>query len=289
MPKGATIVDSASVRLIEPRQPAMGERLRETWVYRRLVWYFSKRFIQKLYARTWLGRLWIPLRPGITLGSQILIYGGLLGAPSDGKPYALFFIIGSSVWEMFYRTAYFSTRSLELNKRLLKRLYIPRLVVLIGSAGAGLAMFFVYISFALGFVVYYYATSGTTHLGLGLNTLAVPVGLLMVLLIALSIGLWLSIYSARARDVRWTLRYALSFWFLITPVIYPLSQVPSGYRTAAELNPMAAPIEMIRYGLLGVGHFPPLALAVSIAAILVVGGGGLWFFNRSEASALDNL
>lgn len=289
MPNGAATVDSASVRIIEPRQPAMLERLRETWVYRRLVWYFSKRFIQKLYARTWLGRLWIPLRPGITLGSQILIYGGLLGAPSDGKPYALFFIVGSATWEMFYRTAYFATRSLELNRRILSRLYIPRLVVLFGSVGAGLAMFLIYLAFALGFAAYYFATSGTTHLGLGLNTVAVPAGVALVLMTAMSIGLWLSIYSARARDVRWSLRYALGFWFLITPVIYPLSQVPSGYQTAAELNPMAAPVELIRYGLLGVGHFPPLTLATSIGAILLVGGLGLWFFNSREASALDNL
>src|SRR5437763_160305 len=95
--------------------------------------------------------------------------------------------------------------------------------------------------------------------------------------------------SARARDVRWSLRYALSFWFLITPVIYPLSQVPSGYRTAAELNPLAAPVELIRYGLLGVGRFPPLAIATSIGSIVVVGGLGLLFFNSREASALDNL
>ena len=211
------------------------------------------------------------------------------GAPSDGKPYALFFIIGSATWEMFYRTAYFATRSLELNRRILARLYVPRLVILFGSVATGLAMFVIYLAFGLGFAMYYLATSGTTHLGLGLKTLAVPAGVVLVLLIALSIGLWLSIYSARARDVRWGLRYALSFWFLITPVIYPLSQVPSGYRQAAEVNPMAAPIELIRYGLLGVGHFPPLALATSLGAILFVGGGGLWFFNRSEASALDNL
>lgn len=280
---------SGDVRVIEPRPPRVLARLRETWRFRALIGFFAMRSAQKLYMRTFLGILWLPLRPAIFLTSQILIFGGLLNAPSEGKPYAVFFIVGSSAWEFFHRTAYFATRSLEFNRRVLRRVYVPRLIVVIGSAGAGTLVYAMYLVITAGFAVYYYFTAGTTYFDLGLHSLLIPLGLVLCLLIAYTIGLWLAIYSVQARDVRWSLHYALSFWFIITPVIYPLSDLHGVPHTLAQFNPMTAPIEMIRLGFLGVGGAPPTAMLVTAATILFVGGGGLWFFNNREAAALDSL
>jgi hypothetical protein len=46
---------------------------------------------------------------------------------------------------------------------------------------------------------------------------------------------------------------------------------------------------MIRLGLFGTGDVLPVSVAMTAGTILVVGGFGLRFFNRSEAKALDAL
>jgi lipopolysaccharide transport system permease protein len=113
--------------------------------------------------------------------------------------------------------------------------------------------------------------------------------LVLTFALCAAIGLFTSVYGAQARDVRFSLNYAMGFWYFFTPVLYPLSTVPSSYRTLMELNPMTAPMEMFRNGIFGTGGVPMLGLAATIVTIVVVGSLGLRFFIRSEAAALDNL
>lgn len=279
----------ARPRVIEPRQPGPLERVREFWRYRRLIPYFGKRFIEKLYLRTWLGWLWIPLRPILDVGARVLIFGALLGVPSDGVPYLLFFLIGMSAWQFFATTTYWATRCVELNRRVLKRMYLPRLTVLVASVAPSALFYIMYMIIAAIVVAYYQIADGVFYLVLGPELLIAVAGLVLSTLLALSIGLFTSIWGAQARDVRFTLAYVLNFWFFLTPVIYPLSTIPEGFQTVASLNPMTAPIEMVRYGFLGSGEVPLTALAVSVGTIVVIALGGLAYFSRSEALALDGL
>ena len=85
------------------------------------------------------------------------------------------------------------------------------------------------------------------------------------------------------------MRYFMRFWSYLTPIIYPMSQVPPKLRWAIYLNPMASVIETFKWGLLGVGQFPVLPLLSSLAVILVVGAAGVWYFSRSEAASVDSL
>ena len=52
---------------------------------------------------------------------------------------------------------------------------------------------------------------------------------------------------------------------------------------------MTAPMEMVREAMFGNGDVTPLGLGVTGGAILIIGSLGLWFFNRSESTALDYL
>lgn len=277
------------VRVIEPRQPGVRERIAEAWRYRRLVSYFGRAYIEKSYKKTWLGWIWIPLRPILNVGTRVVVFGGLLGAPSGGKPYLLFFLVGTSAWQLFSQTALWSTRSLEMSRRVLKRVYVPRLTALVASLAPSGLNFLLYAAMTALAVAYYVVADDAFHLELGAETAVTLVGLLLAVAVALAMGLWLSIFAAQARDVRFALGYVLSVWFFLTPVIYPLSAVPDRFQGIASLNPLTAPVELVRYGLLGAGEVPTLALAICVGFIAVVGAPGLWFFNRSEAAALDSL
>jgi lipopolysaccharide transport system permease protein len=278
-----------TVFVIEARRPGTVERLRELWAYRRLTAYFARRYIQKGYQRTWLGWIWIPLRPVLSIAPRVLVFGGLLGAPSGRVPYLVFFLVGTSAWELFERTAYWATRSIELNRRVLTRLYVPRLTALVAAVAPSGLNFLLYLALTLSAGLYYAIADSHWYLVFGVRTLVALAGLVLVVLLGLGIGLWAAPYGAQARDVRFTLRYVLSFWYFLTPVIYPLSAVPERFRGIAGVNPMTAPMEMARYGLLGQGEIPRTALLVTLGTIAVVVLGGLRQFGRAEAAAIDSL
>jgi len=277
-----------AVTVIEPRQPGILARTREFWDYRRMTWFFGLMFIEKLYARTILGWVWIPLRPLIAVASRVLIFGGLLGAPSQGVPYFLFFLVGFGSWQFFSYLAFWGTRSLELGRRVFGKMYAPRLTALAGAVVPAGVNFLLNAAIMVVATIGFFISDGTTHLDGGVGTLLVFVGLGLELAIGMSIGLWTSVLNARARDVRFFMGTVLGFWFFLTPVIYPLSDVPGSFATVASLNPMTAPIELVRMGMFGVGGVPLTAVLSTAIFIVVVGGAGIRFFNRAERLALDS-
>jgi len=281
--------EQSNVLVIGPRAAGPRARVSELWQRRTLIVFFGRRMLEKRYARTILGWIWLPLRPVLAVGSAAFLFGGVLRVPSDGVPYILFLLVGLSSWLLFSNTAYWSTRSLELSRSLLRRMYVPRLTVLIASAAPPVVDFVIYVIIAGIAFACYAVADGRLYLELGPATPLALLGLVLLLLMAFSIGVWTSVVATHARDVRFTLRYILGFWQFVTPVVFPLSAVPPGYRTVVVLNPATAPMQMVRRGLLGIGEIPTTSLLVTAGTLILFGAMGLRFFLRSEALALDNL
>ena len=59
-----------------------------------------------------------------------LVFGGILGVGVPGIPYLLYFAVTLGVWVVFSQTAYLQTRSLEITRSEVRRLYVPRLIPL---------------------------------------------------------------------------------------------------------------------------------------------------------------
>ena len=288
IPEGAHIGDRQTW-VIEPSRVGLWAYLREFWRYRRITWFFCGRTLKKMYQRTFLGRFWILLRPLAPLAISTLIFGGLLGVPSDGVPYFLFFLAGSTPWVLFEQSLMWVTRSLEMNRGLVKKVYFPRLVVPVAGVTPGLVYFAVYITILAGTLVYFLATEERWYLVVGPGLLWAAAAVCLCVVFAIAVGLWTSVWAARARDVRFTLRYVLRFWFYLTPVIYPLSQVPEQYRDWIFLNPMAVIVETFKWGILGIGDLYPRGFGVSIGVILIILVGGLRYFTQVESASVDRM
>jgi lipopolysaccharide transport system permease protein len=274
---------------IEPRLTGVGARAREMWAYRRMFLFFGRRAFEKLYKRTVLGKAWIFLRPLVPLAVRVFVFGGLLQVGgSSGVPYFLFVSVGTAVWELFASSLMWATRSLQLNGAILSRLYVPRLILPIASMVPGIAYFAIHVGVIVAALVYYRVQDGVWYLDPTWLFVA-PVAVVLVLLFALSIGLWTAVLGAGARDVRFGLGYVLEFWIYLTPVVYPVSIVPDHVEWAFYLNPIAVYVVAFRGAILG-GEGPPPLAWVSALAITAVGlAAGLSFFYRAEAEAVDSL
>jgi ABC-type polysaccharide/polyol phosphate export permease len=131
-------------------------------------------------------------------------------------------------------------------------------------------------------VGFYVLERGEFYLALRPATLLVPCALVMLTVFAWACGLWFSPLAPRARDVRRLTGYVIGFWYFLTPVMYPIDEIPAGFQFLASLNPATAPIELIKDGLLDVGEVTSLGLVTYFVALVVVGGVGLRIFLPKE-------
>ncbi len=209
-----------------------------------------------------------------------VLFGHLAKVPSDGVPYPVFAFTALLPWQLFAFALTESSNSLVGSQNLITKVYFPRLVIPLSSILAGI------VDFAIAFVILllmmaYYRIKPTGAV------VWLPLFLLFAIATALSIGLWLSALNVKYRDVRYTIPFLTQLWMYATPVGYPSSLVPKPWRAWFGLNPMAGVVEGFRWALLGTSAAPGALLWVSVAAVVLLLSGGLFYFRRIESTFAD--
>ena len=265
---------------IRPQTGWTAAGLKELWEYRELLYFLTWRDIKVRYKQTVLGAAWAIIQPFFMMVVFSLFFGYLAKVPSDGIPYPIFAYCALLPWQLFAHALTESSNSLVANERLITKVYFPRLVVPISAVLGGL------LDFAIAFVILllmmaYYGVRPTWAI------VTLPAFLLLAMLTALGVGLWLSALNVKYRDVRYTISFLIQFWLFATPVAYSSSIVPARWRALYGLNPMAGVVEGFRWALLGKSEGPGALLVVSVAVVILILIGGLYYFRRMEAEFAD--
>lgn len=281
---------TADVTVIEPRRTAPRALLREVVRYRHLLRYFAMATLRRTYRATVLGWVWLLIRPIVPVVVSTLIFHQLAGIQAGPVPYGLFFLVGMTVWSLLDDGSMWATRSLQIHRGLLTKFYFPRIILPVAAMAPGIFNFLIHLGLVLVFSLYFLTSEGKFYLAAGAHSWLAVVAVVLSLGLAIGIGFFTSVLGGEMRDVRFTLRYILQFWFFLTPIAYPLSLVPDQLRWMAAINPMTTAVELFRWGLFGLpsGLRPPeIGLALLIWTVLFA--WGLWFFNRAETEAVDRL
>jgi lipopolysaccharide transport system permease protein len=284
-----TSAPSPQLRIVQPPRWTPFGSLTRLWRHRALVPYFGRRYLERRYARTILGWVWIPLRPTLDVCARVLLFGGFLGVASGDRPYFMFFIVGMAAWQLFERSAFWAMRAIEMNRTLLSRVHVSRLTPVVSAVIPGALDFLLYMGIAAVGAVYYRLADGASYIALDFTTSSAGVGLFLLGLYALGFGLFLAPLAAEARDVRFFARYLFGFWFFLTPIVYPISTIPPQYRKLAELNPLTAPVELVKYGFLRTAPPSSVSLTVSLVTLVILLAAGLWFFARREQASTERI
>jgi lipopolysaccharide transport system permease protein len=268
------------VTIIEPSRGWVSLRLGALWRYRELLYFLVWRDVKVRYKQTVLGASWAVLQPFFTMLIFSIFFGKLARMPSDGVPYPLFAYVALVPWTFFANGLTLSSGSLIANQGLLRKVYFPRLVIPLAAVASGL------LDFAIAFMVllamlFWYSVVPTWHV------VWVPALVVLALVTALGAGLWFSALSVMYRDVQYIVPFLVQVWLYSTPIVYPASLVPAGWRTVYAINPMVGVDEGFRWALLGTGTAPGPMILVSALAALALTFGGLVFFRRMERTFSD--
>jgi lipopolysaccharide transport system permease protein len=272
--------ETQPVLTIRPSKGFLRLDLKDVWAYRELLYFLVWRDIKVRYKQTALGAAWAILQPLLTMLVFSVFFGRLAKVPSDGVPYPVFAYTALLPWQLFAFALTESSNSLVGSQNLITKVYFPRLVIPLSSVLAGLVDFAIAFIVLLGLMLYYGITPSPAIVWL-------PPFLLLAVATALSVGLWLSALNVKYRDVRYTIPFLTQFWMFATPVAYPSSLIPQPWRAWFGLNPMAGVVEGFRWALLGKSGSPGGLLWVSIAAVMLLLTGGLFYFRRTESTFAD--
>ena len=262
--------------------------LREVWHYRDLIYLFTKRSFVLLYKQTILGPAWVFLNPIISSIVYAFVFGGIAGISTDGIPAALFYLCSNAIWIYFSSCVTNNANAFTTNADVFGKVYFPRLTVPISNVLSSIIQFGVQMIAVLVCLVYY-LVKGEVAPHWEMWPL-IPVMLIHLGLLGLGCGIIISSLTTKYRDLAILVTFGVSLWMYITPIVYPISQLgDSGLKTLLLINPVTAPVEVLRYALLGQGALMPGYLALSTVITVAVVMIGIMIFNKVEKTFMDTV
>lgn len=265
--------------VIEPKSGWLGIDLHELWHYRELLYFLVWRDFKARYKQSLLGIGWAVIRPLVSMVIFSLIFGKLANMPSDGVPYPIFSYAGLLPWTLFSGATTAAAVSVVAQSTLLTKIYFPRLYIPVGNVGVTIVDFAMASLVYVGIMVYFQYLPGPL-------ALLLPVLILLTLMASLGVGLILASLSVTYRDFQSVTPFLMQTWMYLSPVVFPISIVPEGYRWLLALNPMTGIINSFRSALLGTPmDWSTLGISATVAVVSFF--FGLYYYRRFERRFAD--
>jgi ABC-type polysaccharide/polyol phosphate export permease len=256
--------------------------LADFWQRRNLLWHMTTRHLRGQYKQSVLGYAWAFVNPLSQMLILSFVFSSIIRVSGQGVPYPLFVFVGLLPW-IFFSTALASGTDAVVNaSSLVTKVYFPREVLPTAAVltklvdlGFGLLI--------LGAMMLYYGHPPEWA------ALWLPALFCIHIVFTLGLALPLAALNIYFHDVRFLVGVALTLWFYVTPIIYPISMVPDKYRIVFDVNPNALFINAYRRVLLD-GDGPGLErvfLGLLIAMLVFV--VGYFLFKRMEAGFADRI
>jgi len=260
--------DAARVRPMPPPD-ASSRRLLALWRN------FYSREIRQRYLGSVTGLAWALIHPLALLGVYHFVFTKIFRAGGFGSGSFLAFVaVALWPWLAAQEALQRGVTSLASYAGLIRKAAFPHEAIVFASIAA---------TFTLQFAGYVVVLAVLALFGepIRLEGLLLAVPLWLILMVAVT-GLALALASLQVfvRDVEHVLMPILMMLMYLTPILYPLTVVPEGFRPWVAANPVSWLVTRMRDALLE-GRIAPQwsdAVAVAIAGALFV--GGLWMFRR---------
>lgn len=271
-----------AVRRITAKPESRDLGLGELWAHRELLAWFGWRDLAVRYRQTAGGVLWAFLQPVATMALFSVTLGYLARVPSDNLPYAVLVLSGLVPWTLIGATLGATASSIVGNAALMTKVYFPRSIMVLSATLAPMVDYLIaLVVLAITLGIYGIVPKATA--------LALPFLGIALVLTALGPGLWLATLNVRFRDVRFVIPFLLQIGLFGSPVVYPISLVPSWLWNIYILNPAVFPIEAFRALLLGSGTVTAGMFISWFLFVVVTIPTGLWYLRAEERLFADTI
>jgi lipopolysaccharide transport system permease protein len=260
--------------------------IKPLWAYRGFILGSVKREFQYKYSNSLLGASWTVINPLAMIVVYTVIFSHimrtkLLGVDSNFG-YSIYLCAGVFTWGLFVEITSRAQNSFLENANLLKKISFPRLclpVLVLANAAVNFTIIF-------GLFTLFLLVSGNFP---GVAYLALLLLLVILSAFAIGLGITLGVLNVFFRDVGQFFGIFVQFWFWLTPIVYPVSILPTGLQDLMAYNPMA-PLLAGFQAVLVMGQWPQwasLLYPTVLAALLCL--LGIRLFRRHGGDMVDEL
>jgi lipopolysaccharide transport system permease protein len=252
-----------------PRSP------RQLWVLWR---YWMVREFKTRYAGSVLGLAWAFVQPVASLAIFYVLFGLVLAVRVPGldvnNGYLLHLLAGLAVWLPFTDAIGRGVGSLVAYEDFLRKQPMPAEILPAVAVGGSLLVL------GIGYALLLVLSIGQ-GVGPYLSWAWLPLLVLAQVVLTFGLALVLSMAHFLWRDVGSTVGFALQLGFYLTPIVYPLAQVPERFHNWFLLNPVACLVLAVQSAVLHMPVPPGTVWALAVWVVLL-GGGGWWFFRSMK-------
>ena len=273
-------------KVVTAKKRLLDLHLRDVWDYRYLIKMFIKRDFVVTYKQTILGPIWYLVQPLVTAVMHMFVFGQMAGLGTDGVPYILFYFAGTMLWTYFTSCLNSCAATFTANQNVFGKVYFPRLTSPIATCGFHIIKLAIQC-LLLAAIFLYAVFVQKQSVAISWLALTFPLIVLWIGVLGGSIGLIISSLTTKYRDLNILLAFGIQLGMYATPVVYPLSQLPTRFGWLAYANPMCAPIEFFRIAFYGAGHLDAAVVLTSAGMTLALAFFALVLFTRNERNFVD--
>ena len=262
---------------------------RELWKYRDLVWVLAQRDVSASYKQTVLGPFWFVLQPLMVTAVFSYLFGRMGRMGTSDVPHYLFYMSGLVLWTFFSENVNKTSTVFTANANLFNKVWFPRLCVPLAGVLTNLVPLAVQLAlFLIGLA--FYLASGNPFIHPNWLVLVAPLVLVQLAALGLGLGLIVTAFTSRFRDLVFGVKVGMQLWMFGSAVVFPISRIADPHdRLLFFLNPVVPAIEAFRYAFFGVSLIEPWHIAVSVVVSFAVLFLGIALFNRAEQTAMDTV
>ena len=247
-----TVVEpAAGFELTGPTTP-LPRLLREVWRSRSLIAILARKEFYVRYRRASFGMLWAVGLPLSQAAVMAAVFSRVL--KFHGVSYPVFVFAGLLPWTFFSTAVGAGSTAIVDNAGMSNKIYFPRAVLPLVSVIAAVYSFAVSLFVLIGFC-------GLFGVPVGIRFLWVLPASALATLLSAAFALLLSALHVYFRDMRYLVQAALTAWFYVTPVLYPLAYPPRRLVPFIKANPVTGVVEMFRAATTGADQHWPLTVA----------------------------
>lgn len=235
---------------------------------RALLYQLVRRDFEQRYVGSAAGWLWALIHPLVLLVSWTFVFQVCIRVQLPRgevtQSYALFLIAGYLPWLMFQETIQRSSSALVEHSNLITKTIFPAEMIPVSIFASVLVSHLL----TLGLVI---AAVGLTLRHFSITLLLLPIYMLLLALLAIGLGWFVSSLHVYVRDTAQVVSVVLTLWFWLTPVFITPEMYPARMRFLLAWNPMAYLVRAYRDRLLSF-RLP------SIEEFLILGAFGMTAF-----------
>lgn len=251
----------------------MIEYFKTFWKYKGLLNELVIRDIKVKYRRSVLGYVWSVLNPLLMMIVIATVFAHMFRFDIDNYP--IYLLTGQLIYNFYSDSTNLSMTSIICSGSLIKKVHLPKYIFPLSRTLSS----FVNLLFSLAAILIMLAITRTKITPV---IFLFPLPLFYVLLLCIGMGLILSVLAVYFRDMLHLYSVFLTALMYLTPIFYPVKQLPSYALSIIKLNPLYHIVLMFR-NIVMYGTFPTLKenlICFSFGALSII--IGLIIFSKKQ-------